>query len=429
MSLSSSLSAAVSGLGAQSTRMATIADNIANSQTVGYKRSDVQFRTLLGLSTPGSYSAGGVSTTLAQRVSEQGLLQATQSSTDLAVDGSGLFVVRSGADASESVMFTRAGAFRPDQNGFLVNVAGHYLQGWRLDANGAYQNTGSTAALESVGLGAISGLAEPTTAVSLRANLGAAQAPVPTYTAGDMAVGRMTPHFTRMVELFDQQGGAHQMAMSFVKLAPNRWAAEFHVVPAADVASPDGLLATGTLAFRPDGTLDVAGSSPSLFAAITPSWTNGAGGAPLTVTFGDGNGGLTQFGGPSAVVGTFTNGGLLGIATGMSVSSDGRVSAVFDDGTVRDVYQLALATFANADGLARRAGNAYALSDQSGAVQLNAAGEGGAGRIAAGTLEGSTVDLASEMADMIRTQRAYSANSRVVTTSDEMLSEVANLKR
>jgi flagellar hook protein FlgE len=139
--------------------------------------------------------------------------------------------------------------------------------------------------------------------------------------------------------------------------------------------------------------------------------------------------GLTQFGGASALISSTVDGGLLGNVASVEISNAGVVSAVFDDGTSRAVFQLPLATFSNPDGLTRLPGNAYAISSASGNVAINAPGSLGAGSISASTLEASNVDLASEFTNMIRFQRAYSASSKIITTVDEMLQEVSALKR
>ena len=160
MSLYSALYAGVSGLSAQASAMAGVADNITNINTVGYKGVDTQFRTLV---TDGrarsSYSAGGVAASPQPMISKQGLLQASSSSTDLGIDGAGFFVTRSGTDADSAVAFTRAGAFKPDEQGFLRNAGGNYLQGWRLDATGSFVNTGNLGTLEAVRLSELTGTA------------------------------------------------------------------------------------------------------------------------------------------------------------------------------------------------------------------------------------------------------------------------------
>lgn len=433
MSLYSALYAGVSGLGAQSSAMATVADNITNINTVGYKGVSTEFRSLV---TDGrmksSYSAGGVTAAPQALISKQGLLQASASQTDLAIDGAGFFVVRTSDDADGDVAFTRAGSFKPDLQGFLRNTSGFYLQGWRLDAQGNYVDTGNLDALEPVRLSELTGSAAPTTLFQMRANLKSDEVPFTgTYTAGDLASGAVEPHFSRTVDIYDAQGGPHRLTLAFVKTGANSWQSEIYAVPASDVAAPGGLLASGNVRFNPDGSLDLGASSPALFAPLDIAWTNGAGSQPITLALGsdDGLDGLTQFGGESSLISSSVNGGLLGNIASVEVSDEGVVSAIFEDGTSRAVYQLPLATFQNPDGLTRLSGNAYAVSGSSGSAAINAPGALGSGTIASSTLEASNVDLAQEFTNMIRFQRAYSASSKIITTVDDMLQELSSLKR
>lgn len=432
MSLYSALYAGVSGLGAQSSAMATVADNITNINTVGYKGVEADFRSLV---TDGSvrsnYSAGGVAAAPRAMISKQGLLQASGSQTDLGIDGGGFFVTRQGADADSGVAFTRAGAFRPDEQGYLRNTSGYYLQGWRLDSAGGYTSTGGLNELEPVRLSGLTGTAAATTRLQVRANLQSTQEPfTAAYAAGDIATGALEPHFSRTFEIYDAQGGGHQITMGFVKTGPNQWVAEIYGDP-AEVTAANGLLASGNVAFNPDGSLDLANSTPGLFDTLNVSWTNQAGSLPINLNLGsqDGLDGLTQFGSQSALIASSSDGGMLNNLVSVDVSKDGIVSAIFDDGTARAVFQLPVATFANPDGLARMPGNAYGVSQQSGNVALGRPGELGSGTIAAGTLESSNVDLAQEFTNMIRFQRAYSASSKIITTVDDMLQEVSGLKR
>lgn len=433
MSLFSALYAGVSGLGAKSSAMATVADNITNINTVGYKGVTTEFRTLV---TDGrlrsSYSAGGVAAAPQALISKQGLLQASASETDLGIEGAGFFVVRTGSGQDNEIAFTRAGSFKPDLDGFMRNTSGFYLQGWRLDAQGQFVNTGNTNALETVRLSELTGSAAPTTRIQLRANLQSDQVPFAgAYTAGDMAAGTVTPQFQRAFDVFDSQGSAHRINFAYLKTGPNTWRSEIYAVPASDVTAAGGLLASGTVAFNPDGSLNLAGSTPALFAPLSVSWTNGAGSQPINLALGSNGGldGLTQFGATSSLISSSVDGGLLGNIASVEISKEGVVSAIFEDGTARRVFQLPIATFQNPDGLTRLSGNAFAVSGASGSAAINTPGALGAGTIAANTLEASNVDLAQEFTNMIRFQRAYSASSRIITTVDDMLQELSNLKR
>jgi flagellar hook protein FlgE len=433
MSLYSALYAGVSGLSAQSSAMAGVADNITNINTVGYKGVQTEFRTLV---TDGrarsTYSAGGVTAAPQNLISKQGLLQASSSLLDVGIDGAGFFVTRTGSEPGSAVAFTRAGSFKPDAEGYLRNTSGFYLQGWRLDAEGRFPDTGNLDVLEPVRLSDLTGTASPTTRLEIRANL---KSTAPThsgpYAAGDLASGAVQPEFSRSFDIYDAQGGAHRVTMGFVKRGANEWAAEVYAVPASDVTAPGGLLASGTVRFNPDGSLDRAGSDPALFQPVTPAWTNSAGSVPVRIGLGEDGGlnGLTQFGSESALISSTVDGGMLGNLASVDISRTGVVSAIFDDGTSRAVFQLPIATFANPDGLTRVSGNAYAMSAASGSVAINRPGVLGAGNLVSGTLEASNVDLAQEFTNMIRFQRAYSASSKIITTVDDMLQEASALKR
>ncbi|HWW65157.1 MAG TPA: flagellar hook protein FlgE [Sphingomonadaceae bacterium] len=438
MSLYSALYAGVSGLAAQSSAMATVADNITNVNTVGYKNVQADFSTLVSGSGQGSgdYSAGGVSAVSKSLISKNGLLQAASSNSDLAIDGNGFFVVRDGTGADSKIAYTRAGSFSPDKQGNLFNTAGYYLQGWPLDASGKFVNNGNLNELQTVNINSLSGTAQPTSKVALRVNLQSTTEPIAnaaSYAAGDIANGTVAPQFSRSVDVYDAQGNAHHLTFGFVKTATNTWKAEVYVNPKTDVTTPgnDGVLASGTVKFNPDGSLDLAGSDAGLFADITPAWTNGAGASPIKLALGTDGGldGLTQSSDQSALLASSADGGLLGAVTDVNISESGIVSAVFENGTMRAIYQLPLATFANPDGLTAIQGNAYMASDDSGNALINPADTQGSGKIASRQLEASNADLATEFTNMIRFQRAYSASSKIVTTVDQMLQELNDMKR
>ncbi|WP_277969553.1 flagellar hook protein FlgE [Sphingomonas echinoides] len=434
MSLYSALYAGVSGLSAQASAMASVADNITNINTIGYKNADTQFRTMVsgGKTSTSAYAAGGVNAVTRSLVSKEGVLGASSSSTDLGITGAGFFVTRDGTGANANIAYTRAGSFTPDDQGYLKNSGGYYLQGWPLDAQGGVVNTGNLGALVPIRVSQLTGTAAATSKLQMRANLDLnATAFTGTYAAGDIAAGTTPAQFSRPFDLTDAQGGSHTVNMAFLKTGTNTWVGEIYATPAGDVNVAKGLLASGTIKFNGDGTLNRAGSSPALFAALTPTWTNGAGSGPIKLGLGSDGGldGLTQFGGASSLISSSVDGGLLGSVASTRISESGVVSAVFDDGSSRAVFQLPLASFQNPDGLTRLPGNAYGVSDQSGGVAINAPGSLGSGKISANALEASTVDLAQEFTNMIRFQRAYSASSKIITTVDEMLQEVSNLKR
>lgn len=437
MSLYSALYAGVSGLGAQASAMATVSDNITNVNTIGYKGVSAQFETMVvGGSATRSYSAGGVLASPKSLISQQGLLQSSNSQTDIGIDGAGFFVVSASQSSGDTISYTRAGSFTTDSSGYLRNSAGYYLMGWPLNSDGTYLDNGSTSALSAIRPNALTGAALPTTNIQMRMNLDSTATPLaPGYTAGDMTSGAITPQFTRSIEVFDEQGTSHTLILNFAKSAANQWVAEISADPSEVQLAPSvtqaGLLASGTIEFNADGSLNLANSSTSLFSDLNIQWANGAGSVPISLSLGTNGGldGLTQFGTNSALLSSKVDGGMLGTVASVEISDTGVVSAIFDDGTSRSIYQLPIATFQNPNGLTRMSGNSYIASQSSGSVAINRPGALGGGKISAGTLEASTVDLASEFSNMIIFQRAYSASSKIITTVDDMLQEVSNLKR
>jgi len=448
MSVFAALFSGVSGLQTYGAALGIMADNITNVNTVGYKESRASFTTLVTeTSSSSSYSPGGVGLQTRALISRQGLLQASTSATDLSIDGAGFFVVKLAAraeDDSGEILFSRAGSFTPDQEGFLQNTAGHYLMGWPVDAAGKIPaNLGSLDSLVPINTSGLTGTAEATDTVKLRANLQSSTSVNPleaTYapatSANNMASGNVTPDFERTIQVFDGQGGAHTLTISMLKSSTNNeWNVEVYADPASEVTpvAPlvDGQVATGKLRFNTDGTLDLTNTDASLKSAFAVNWTTGAAASSIDFDWGsngDSNG-ITQFDSVSALISSNVNGAVFGNVTGVSVGKDGKVTALFDNGLSRSVFKLPLATFQNPDGLNRRQGNAYGISDFSGNFSMVEAGTGGGGTIAPATLEASTVDLAGEFTNLITTQRAFSASTKVITTADEMLDELTRIKR
>ncbi len=454
MSIYGAMFSGVSGLNAQSQALGAIADNISNVNTVGYKHTDTHFQTLVTQSaTTSYYTPGGVSSLPRALVDRQGLLQASNSPTDLSISGSGFFVVQDLADdgnPNASISYTRAGSFVTDENGDLRNAAGFYLQGWPIPDDGSAPVTSPSNLdlLQTVNVSSLTGKAQPTTELVFQANLQSSATPGTTaYAVGDMAAGNITPMFEQSVQLFDSLGGVRTLTYGFYRenvtpTATNTWHVEVYVSPPTDAdptAHPNGLVDSGNMVFNTDGTLDAANTTLNHANAIptgTPlqiQWepTLGIDDSFLSTNFGsDGQAdGFTQFDAPSVLVSADANGSVFGSLAGVRVDEDGTVVALFDNGTRQDIYKLPVAMFNNPSGLISKSGNIWIESEDSGTVILQQASQGGAGDIAPGTLEASTVDLATEFTKMISTQQAYSAASRIITTADEMLDELLRLKR
>lgn len=431
MSLYGALYTGVAGLAANSRAMATTSTNIANVNTVGYKTTKSEFSTLLASTAIGNYS-GGVKAVALPEITQQGNLLQTNSSTDLAISGQGFFVVTNTPTLSPIVselLYTRAGAFQKDANGYLRNAGGYYLQGWALDANGNVPSNANDMTL--VNLGQVTGTAMPTTTVGLRANLQSTLSPVSGYAAGDLADGTMSPQFETSIEFYDTQGSARPVRLAFVKTAANTWQYEaIYDGNAADIGgAASNPIATGSLTFNTDGTI----ATPTGSVAITVPFVAASGLAPQAIDFNLGTvgqaDGFTQFDTTSTLYGSTINGTLYGGLNGVRVDEQGYVIALFTNGIETPMYKLPVATFLNADGLGPLNGNAYRSTVESGGPSFKSADVGGAGSIANLALEQSTVDIAKEFSDMIVIQRAYSAASKIITTADEMLDELTRLKR
>ncbi len=458
MSINSAMLAGVSGLIANSSALSAISDNIANVNTVGYKRTQVDFSAMVtGQAVKTSYSAGGVQGTATSYVSQQGQVQSSTSTTDVALSGDGFFVVSEGATgpASTTREYTRAGAFDTDADGFLKNTAGLYLMGWPVAADGTVNaNPSDLTALQPINIKNLASTVSASTTGQITANLDADQpvsSGLATYSASTNsmtaydatatpAVGTK-PDYTMQMNVIDSLGGSHTIAISVLKgSAPNTWDAEIYAVPASDLAAPaagvpQGQIASGVLHFNSDGTLDTSAATTLFSSATSPSitipWNASLGVASQTMALNltGTSGGLSQLAGASGVKTISSDGASVGNVTGVQIGTDGMVTATFDNGQTRKLAQIAVATFANPDGLTAATGNAYTASNDSGQVSLKIPGEGGAATVDGGALEASTVDLSTEFTDLITTQRAYSASSKIITTADEMMQELLDTIR
>lgn len=437
MSIYTALRAGVSGLTANSSALAVISDNIANVNTVGYKRSGVDFSALVNAQNSNTtYNAGGVLPLTRQQISLQGSLEQSRSPTDLAISGDGFFIVSpSNQQLSNggSVLFTRAGSFTIDANGYMVNAQGLFLQGWPVNSDGSVVSSPtSLSAIEPVNISGVGGLAEPTENVGINANLNSDQANYagpPAYAAGDMADGTVSPHFESSLEVFDSLGAPRTIAFGFLKTGPNTWQVEAYARPNTNItggAGTGGLLATGTLNFNADGTVNtVTGTIGSTF---TIPWAASTGAAAQDIDL-DLTTGMTQFAKSFGVTSVTADGVPPGDLVGLILEGDGFLTAQFSNGRARALYQVPLATFLNPNGLAPDQGGAFRTTLESGLYNINSSNAGGAGRIVSGALEASNVDLAAEFTNLITTQRAYSAASRIITTADQMLEELLQIKR
>ena len=260
-----------------------------------------------------------------------------------------------------------------------------------------------------------------------------------------MASGAVTPDYQIPIQVYDSQGGLHTLTMSFLKQGPNAWYTEVHFPPGeltGGAPRVNGQIATGIVRFTPFGQIDLANTTLPTTLTINQNGTGGAGALQWAATMGlatqtinldiggpGAPGGLTNYDSPSALGTSQIDGTPFGSLASVDVDDDGFVTAIFTNGLTRRIYQIPLATFGNVDGLVPEHGGVYRLGPGAGALSMRGAGIAGAGGIKARALESSTVDLAEEFSNLIMTQRAYSASSKIITTADEMLDELIRLKR
>jgi len=417
-----SLYTAISGMDANGTDLSVIGDNIANLNTIGFKKSRVQFGDVLSQSITniaGSVQVGrGVFVQDVSPLFTQGAFQTTESALDLAIDGDGFFVVNDGG----ARFYTRAGAFSVDRDGYIVNPDRLRLQGYVADAAGNI--TGTVGDLQLV---AVQSPARMTGAAEAVLNLdagAAVQASAFTLdgngdgTADDPANYNSSTTLT----VYDSQGGARQVTLYLAKTAANTW--EVHYV-SEDPASPGALLEAGgspqVLTFDASGALSGASGGPPVFDF-------GPGVSPSQAVQFDFSG-TTQYAAPFAVMRVAQDGYASGSLRNLVVSDAGVITGIFTNGQTRVLGQVALAKFIAPTELTKLGRNLYGESYGSGQPIVSAPGTSGLGRVASNTLELSNVDLAGEFVRMIAAQRGFQANSRIITTTDDLMQEVVNLKR
>lgn len=443
MSLYDAMMIGVSGLNAQSRAMSVFSSNIANVNTVGYKTSQSVFETMLGSANGGAQGlATGVMAGAQANIAQQGAEFATSSATDLAINGNGFFCVSTSADNAGQMLYTRAGSFAPDQNGYLKNTAGLYLEGYPLDTTGKP----TTSSLGPINLSGLGGKGEATSEMSIQANLDASADVTTGYDATksdqNMYGGHITPDFQTTINVYDSQGGTQPLQVSYVKTGANTWSYEVAYTGSngniANGGADPNPIAYGNVTFDENGNLvnvapgGTANNPASGTFDLQIPWQPSSGLKPQTISFDMGTvgkaDGTSQFASASVLNGSNVDGAVFGNVVGVKVDSDGTVYANYSNGLTQAAFKVPLATFSNPDGLNLVGGNAYAQSGTSGAPRVNDADTAGAGAIQGYALEGSTVDLATEFTSMITTQQAYSASARVVSTASQMMDELMQLQ-
>jgi flagellar hook protein FlgE len=424
-----SLFSAISGLQAHQTKMDVTGNNIANVNTVGYKSSTTVFEDTLSQmlrygSAPTTDTAGtnpaqvGLGTKVASITTNfsQGSTQSTGRSTDFLISGDGFFVTKAGSQQ----MYTRAGSFDTDGAGRLITPDGSILQGW-MAKNGTIDTNGTPGDL-SIPFG---------------------QVMAPAATAKGAAVGNLSAadavgtSLQQPVTMYDPLGNAHQVSYVFTNVStatsPNTWNVAVkdengNTLPMTSTSSvTTPAPATGTINIQFNATTGAITPATAQSFTFNPA-SLAAGWGPVSVDLTK----VTQFGGKDSIAATTPvdgAGSALGTLESFSLGDDGTITGVFSNGLRQPIGQLALATFANPGGLIKAGNSSYAVGDNSGNPAIGVAGSGGRGTLQAGALEMSNVDLSQEFTNLIIAQRGFQANSKVITTSDQILNELVNMKQ
>lgn len=443
MSISSALNAGVSGLNANAARLGGISDNIANSNTYGYRRMSTEFENIVLNGAPGgsTYTAGGVIASSSRVVDQRAALVGTDNPLDIAISGRGMLPVISASqvdslgNGSTPLMMTRTGAFRTDAEGVLRTASGLVLMGWpaNRDSTIPTQSRDSANGLQPIILSANDVYAEPTTAISLGFNL-----PAEATVGG----GTATP-FSTSVEYYDNLGAARSLTTTFTPTVgaagsgrSNSWTMEIRDSAIADdpgTAADESLVGSYALDFADSagGPLaSVITISGGAYDPATGAMTINVARGPITLNIGTPGGtGVTQISADFAPTNVTKNGAAAGALAALEVDENGYLRATYDSGVTRTLFQIPLVDVPNPNGLIAMDGQTFKVSPDSGAFYLWDAGDGPTGTVRGFAREGSTTDVAAELTDLIQTQRAYSSNAKIIQTVDEMLQETTNIKR
>lgn len=415
----------LSGLTASSKELSTVANNLANINTIGYKDQQAQFSDLF-YQTLGTDGAGdpiqqgaGASVSSVESDFTEGNVTSTGVSTNVAIDGNGFFVVQNNGVQS----FTRAGDFEIGTNNYLETTDGQQVLGYQA-VNGVVNTSAGLGPL-ALGAGTISP-ASTTSNVQITSNLSATDAVGASYSTN--------------VTVYDSLGASHNITFTFTKTGTNTWTYSVSL-PAADLTPPAGktltnpvVLATNTLTFDGNGNLTSPASASGTVAISTASFgtmTDGANSLAFNWNLYDQNknGLLTQTAAADSTSSTQQDGSGSGTLVNFAIGSDGTITGSFSNGKTEVLGQIALASFADEQGLKHVGNNDLTPTLASGQATIGAPGTGGLGTISGGALEQSNVDIANEFANLIVAQRSYEANARVVTTFDQVTQDTINLKQ
>ena len=400
------LSAAVSGLSVNAQRVGASADNIVNVSTTGYKRTDLQTKSIATVSNATAYAPGGVQAVSRTLSTVPGLLASSTSSTDLAIAGSGYFAVSKAPGGGET-FFTRDGDFAPDAQGDLVNGSGHYLLATASD--------GQT--LQPVNAARIGGTAQATSHIAVDANLPATADAGEAFSIHARATDSLGGNLDIQLNFEAQGGGDYRVTVASVTETSSGVSGV--VAREGDSAGPAYDV---NVNFSGDGLVAGFDGEPSPPVLNISGLTSGADDLNIELDFGrvGGANGLTKFGSDFLVGGVQADGAQFGGVSGLDISQNGTISALFDNGQTRTVANIAVATFTNPVGLEVLSGGIYRATDGSGPPTFRTPGSGGAGSVQSGALELSSTDLGTEFSNLILAQNAYSASLSVLKAADEL---------
>ncbi len=415
--MSSAYSNALSGLNSNSQAINIVSGNLANLSTAGYKDEQVSFEDLVNQSLSGFSNSGSISgSTTVQSTQQftQGTLETTSNPYDAAIQGGGFFVVNS---SSGQQLFTRQGNFQVDSAGDLVTATGQFVQGWNavkgtLTTSGATSNIVLPTSLELQ--------PSATTQFSVTANLNA-----------NAAVGAANATFSSPIQVYDAQGVSHALTVTYTETAANTWGYSV-TIPSTDLTAGSGTstqLTSGTLTFDGSGNLlTPAAASGAIPIAIT-GLADGA--ADMNVTWNvynaAGSPSLTQYNAASANSAATQDGSAAGQLNSMSIGANGQIVAQFSNGTSENVAQIALASVLNPESMQQLDGNTYAPTSLTATPVIGTPSTGARGLITGGALETSTVDIATEFTNLLEYERGYQANSKVISTEDQVVQQTIAL--
>jgi flagellar hook protein FlgE len=426
MGLYGALQASVSGMAAQSNKLSAISQNIANSDTTGYKNVEAQFEDLVSSADQNNFNGAGVTTSFNYLNSVQGSYTTTSTTTNMAVDGNGFFVVQ---NASGAQFLTRDGDFTQDAAGNLTNDAGYTLMGYSLASGAASSVANGSAGLVPVNVSSSALSQNPTTSGTLSVNVPSTATAV--TTAADLpSANAATSTYTDKTSLvtYDNLGAPVTLDVYMTKTGTGTW--DLDVYNQADATNggfpySTAALTSQTLNFS-STTGDITSATNNTTNASTPLSAvpiNIPGGQTLNLNIS----GMTQLAAAYTTTTATVNGNAPSGVSSVSIAANGTLSAVYADGTEAPLFDIPLANVPSPDSLTPISGNVFQLNSQSGDPVYGTPGQGGLGTLQSSTLESSTVDLATELTNMISAQSGYEANSKVFSTGTTLLEDLVNL--